>query len=183
MHNTVIDFINNTIHESSELEEPEKCPICYVVDTRPQYTLPHCGHTFHTECILNWMRFGNSNCPYCNNVPEEFKKKSNIYSRTSSHKKRKFQIIKNFCKKDNAPKVLKEAFKKLEKMENELKKIDTDIKNLNNTTGSFKDLKKLSTTLITKRHSKKTQIGKLILDITSVHIMPFFIIKKTVLKK
>ena len=68
-------------------------------------------------------------------------------------------------------------------MENELKKIDTDIKNLNNTTGSFKDLKKLSTTLITKRHSKKTQIGKLILDITSVHIMPFFIIKKTVLKK
>ena len=38
-------------------EDEEKCVICQEeLSNRQAYTLPECGHSFHTECIVTWFR-------------------------------------------------------------------------------------------------------------------------------
>lgn len=34
------------------------------------YTLPQCGHAFHTDCIMTWFRSNQTRCPLCNHNPE-----------------------------------------------------------------------------------------------------------------
>lgn len=36
------------------------------------YTLPQCGHTFHTDCIMTWFRSHQTRCPLCNHNPLSF---------------------------------------------------------------------------------------------------------------
>jgi len=41
----------------------EKCPIC--LEEHKTYTKTKCGHLFGENCIKEWIRYGNVNCPYC----------------------------------------------------------------------------------------------------------------------
>ena len=68
MENLTIDYVNNELVAENPPPE-EKCPICYEpFDMEQIFSLPECGHTFHTNCIYHWARLGNNNCPYCNNT-------------------------------------------------------------------------------------------------------------------
>ena len=50
------------------------CPICHETlesDSCPVYTLPECGHTYHTNCIVTWFRTCHKNCPLCGFIPPQ----------------------------------------------------------------------------------------------------------------
>ena len=46
--------------------EPDECAICYepMKDLAHMLHLPPCGHSFHGECILRWLR-SKPQCPLC----------------------------------------------------------------------------------------------------------------------
>ena len=41
------------------------CAICYDDTSKHQCTKLDCNHEFHSHCIVEWFRRGNSTCPYC----------------------------------------------------------------------------------------------------------------------
>lgn len=54
------------------------CPICQdsiVIEkdtTDPNITILRCDHTFHTDCLMEWIRHsGNTRCVYCNRYPNK----------------------------------------------------------------------------------------------------------------
>ena len=48
--------------------EQDVCSICLdKLDIEQKYKLPECGHTYHTNCIMQWVRAGHPKCPYCCN--------------------------------------------------------------------------------------------------------------------
>ena len=73
-------------------ENEEKCVICQEeLSNRQAYTLPECGHTFHTECIVTWFRHRPSSqdellpdgsCPCCCNKGINYVFKSRIWTRS-----------------------------------------------------------------------------------------------------
>lgn len=62
-----------------EEEEGDCCPICQMEmgdqeeelqdENAKTFRLTPCGHTFHTSCIVDWLRRGNTSCPTCRNDP------------------------------------------------------------------------------------------------------------------
>lgn len=44
------------------------CAICYDSDRPCDLTLPGCGHTFHTACVLSMSQY-DVRCPICRTVP------------------------------------------------------------------------------------------------------------------
>ena len=44
----------------------QQCSICTdpLSDETSSHRLP-CGHTFHTECIVQWFRYEHTTCPLC----------------------------------------------------------------------------------------------------------------------
>ena len=48
-----------------QLNNTDECVICYEsLKDKPSNVLP-CGHSFHRECIHNWLTRGNNTCPTC----------------------------------------------------------------------------------------------------------------------
>lgn len=41
-----------------------ECAICHESRLTNVYTIPECGHSFHTNCIMTWFRV-NHTCPLC----------------------------------------------------------------------------------------------------------------------
>ncbi|GFR07004.1 hypothetical protein TNCT_555891 [Trichonephila clavata] len=41
------------------------CPICLSVNDSETYTLIGCLHTFHSNCLRQWIEMNKSTCPYC----------------------------------------------------------------------------------------------------------------------
>ena len=41
-----------------------ECAICQENSVSPWVSLKICGHSFHSECINEWITY-RSNCPYC----------------------------------------------------------------------------------------------------------------------
>ena len=41
------------------------CSICMNDDSDRQSVQLECGHSFHTECIVQWFRHHNTTCPMC----------------------------------------------------------------------------------------------------------------------
>ena len=50
-------------------DSEDLCSICHVdmngCNQDSIYTIPDCGHKFHTGCIVNWFRVSDGSCPYC----------------------------------------------------------------------------------------------------------------------
>jgi hypothetical protein len=64
-----MDVITNAINILNiNLNTNEECMICKdELQCGQCYTLPECNHTYHTNCLINWFRNGDSRCPYCGN--------------------------------------------------------------------------------------------------------------------
>ena len=120
-----VDFPNN---DSSEI-----CMVCHdLLNTAATYTLPECKHQFHTHCIVTWFRHGRSQecvgswhrtedgrCPHCgntgiNNITVNESKYRSAFSMTSKEQQI-YKINKKEGIKKDAPKIVKNEIKKLDK--------------------------------------------------------------------
>ena len=43
-----------------------------------------CGHSFHTRCIINWLKRGQSNCPQCRTSCQVHEIKKLYFSQTEN---------------------------------------------------------------------------------------------------
>lgn len=42
------------------------CVVCMdALDSDHTHTMEHCGHKFHSRCIIGWLQRGNLSCPTC----------------------------------------------------------------------------------------------------------------------
>jgi len=51
-------------------QEENNCLICFeniILQNNNNHTIQECNHTFHSSCLIEWFRTGNSNCPTCRN--------------------------------------------------------------------------------------------------------------------
>ena len=154
-----------------------KCLICHDKLSNEQcYELPECKHQYHTNCIIQWFRSGNSNCPYCNSQFENDKDKN--YNKKYDIDSL-YPTIKSFSKKDIAPKILKKKVDNIEKMLLDLKKIKNDMKLAKSEVGKYSDVQKkiinLKNKIYKKQYSLYTKKTELL---NMVHIAPIIIPQK-----
>ena len=107
----------------------------------PMVTLPECGHKYHMNCILTWFRSDHADCPLCRTKPNMFIDKTDATIR--------FQILKLYSTKPNAPPKLVKDFKNYTRMV----KRHTDRKRKRQKLR--KELKKLQKKSIIKSYLKK----------------------------
>lgn len=81
------------------------CAICCETCEDDHTTTLSCNHSYHTSCILEWYRIGNSNCPLCRDDPE--------YSYERSWRERFAMISRK--KRTSLPKEVQREFAKLDK--------------------------------------------------------------------
>lgn len=111
----------------------QSCPICLsnMDDEKLIYKLD-CNHVFHTDCIMQWFRKSDGQCPCCldnpyNNDGEKLKRfylgywnQAYINQRCSS--------LRKLLRKNDCPHRLIKNFSSLKKKEEELKEIQRDKK-------------------------------------------------------
>lgn len=169
-----INPFNSNIDKKDEL-----CNICHEnLNSEQCYSLPECKHTYHTDCIIQWFRYGNSNCPYCNSkhsLEDDW-----IDKETQNNK---IKIIKKFSKKSECPKILKTKIKGIEKIEDDIKQFKEDFKKMNLEEGKYKDLQKKYRKAREKIWSKQRLLCKKKREIVDiVNIVPIIIPKKVTKK-
>ncbi len=89
--------------------EEETCAICLneFDDDESVYTIPECGHKFHTNCALRWYRSTNqTNCPLCRSMPDFFG--ISLGSRDG-----RIKLWKRLGRRKSCPKEVKKALDKL----------------------------------------------------------------------
>jgi hypothetical protein len=135
-----MSVINMQINEVDQLavidinaHVADRCVICYEdIDSTPSYELPECKHIFHQTCINSWFRQGNSKCPLCNNVGAGLTSKAQggyLHSWAI-----KFNFLRRFSKKKNAPLTLTRAMERLKKREDALRQLEVEYKDNKNKT-------------------------------------------------
>ena len=78
------------------------CLICHDdINSSQNYKLPECNHIYHTDCIIQWFRIGNTNCPYCNSKSENnlHDNNNNDYYYRKEIVESSYRTIKSFSKK------------------------------------------------------------------------------------
>ena len=180
---SVLQSLNNFVNTSSI------CAICAKsMDNEETYTLTECGHTFHTECIINWFRNCNIVCPFCNDIghSEELKKKAmerfikqtpRMIGFDESDHYLRYLNVKRIINKKNIPQWLKQKYSDLE---NTRKQYRSMIKNNNlitksNTPVVFKEALKKRKQNASEMWKTKIKIRKLLLEINHIPIIPLII--------
>jgi hypothetical protein len=164
------------------------CLICHDdIDSYQNYKLQECNHIYHTDCIIQWFRTGNVNCPYCNSKSENNICDSNNGGHYYNRRKiieSTYRTIKAFSKKEKAPKILKSKIKSIEKIQDQLKDIRDNIKKIKNEEGLLHDLQKKYRKYKTKLWNKQRVIyGKKYNLVGIVNIIPIIIPNKIKLFK
>ena len=98
----------------------DMCCICLsVMDNELLiHKIDECKHTFHSSCLIEWLRTSNQ-CPMCRN------EKNNIYRRKTSL----FRIIVNFLRrKNNKNKKLQAIYNKYKNIKNNYHKENKSLK-------------------------------------------------------
>lgn len=95
------------------------CCVCLDdINEDKSHTL-ECGHSFHSSCIINWFRKGNSNCPLCND-------KTITTNLGYFQKIETIKDIKKLSRKKSCPVVLKKKIEKIKIIEQQYKKAKED---------------------------------------------------------
>ena len=136
MDNLVLHYTSDNeleVSDKSEIEiNEERCSICYDSLKDKQSHKLSCNHSFHTDCIIDWFRMGNSSCPYCRDT----------VSNQSSFIKTKWKVtfLRNYSKRKNAPKILIKHVLLLKKEEEKYKTLTKNITELSKSSGKLNEL-------------------------------------------
>ena len=111
-----------------------ECAICHEPQHTNIYTLPECGHMFHTECIITWFRV-NHTCPLCKNEGIN----AHMCARDINHYYKK---AISWSKKKNAPEELKKDASKVRDLKAKLKIHYAQNRGLRSSHGKYKIISK-----------------------------------------
>ena len=76
-----------------------------------QYTIPECGHKYHTDCIIGWFRRSDGGpCPYCRAIPDG----QNPY-RSLSTLSGVISLWKRFARRRTCPVIVKKKCQEITK--------------------------------------------------------------------
>ena len=119
-----------SISEIQELNDKDDlCVICLSQLGDDDYSLD-CDHKYHTKCIIEWFRKGNSACPLCNDNP--FAEQQSYYYGNPLINERCSLIRRKFGRKKDCPPTLKKAIDKLRELETKQKDADKILKDFKN---------------------------------------------------
>ena len=119
-----------SISELQELNEQEDlCVICLSQLGDDDYSL-ECSHKYHTKCIIEWFRKGNSACPLCNDNP--LAEQESYYYGNPLINERCSLIRRKFGRKKDCPPTLKKAIDKLRELETKQKDAEKILKDFKN---------------------------------------------------
>ena len=120
------DTQENTTDELYALNQlNDICVICLSNLDQDDYILD-CNHKYHTKCIIEWFRKGNSNCPLCNDSPFLQADDDNYYYANPMINERCSLIRRKFGRKNDCPPTLKKAIDKLRELETKQKEAENE---------------------------------------------------------
>jgi hypothetical protein len=159
------------------------CLICHDdIYSNQNYQLPECNHIYHTDCIIQWFRMGNSNCPYCN---YSYNNEDNLRSYSSRRNKleKDYTLIKKFSKEKKSPKILQTKINQIEKLKIQLVSFKEELNKMKNENGKYSDLKKKYISIRQKIYKKTNSIYNKKIDLVQmVNIVPIIIPVKKISK-
>ena len=164
------------VEETTTSDTEEICVICREnLNTEQVFKLPECGHTFHTTCIISWFRRNHNKCPCCNHTGDETDEYGDVIRPIYGEK---VKILKEYARRKDAPKLLKQIVNKIKEYELKYKLLNEELKILQNKSGKYNDIIKE----IRQHRLKMWRCSKVIREqkrlLTDVKILPFVIIKK-----
>ena len=160
------------------------CQICLEDNnTDPFYTLPECGHSFHTNCIVHWFRSGYNNCPYCNNkgIGDGELTDSHWYSISPQ----KLKLFYNYSRRNDCPIELKKLFEKRHNINlkiKEKKKNQQIFRKETQTDINFTELKKKDRQIITNIRNLECSKRKIERTIVEFNIKPIILVIKKIIE-
>jgi hypothetical protein len=170
----MVDIIINPLHTDDDV-----CSICLDNLNKEQiYKLPECGHKYHTNCIMHWVRAGHCKCPYCGNNG------SNNEERWCqlSFNKDQYIMLRQFARRKDAPILLKKQVEQLRKLEQKQKDINKEYKKLLLKKGRFGDMKQIYAKILRTKYLNNKRIRKLKRTIcTCNNIIPLILVKKIII--
>ena len=116
MNDSETPEITNDLTEQNDI-----CVICLSELGTDNYTL-ECNHKYHTKCIIEWFRKGQSNCPLCNHNPTN--NTEGLFYGSPLINERCSLIRRKFGRKKNCPPDLKKALDKLRELEENQKEAE-----------------------------------------------------------
>ena len=165
---------NNELQVTNNTENNDKCGICQdLLSNKQVHQLDPCNHIFHTECIVNWFRLDNDSCPYCRN--------DGLISYDSIHNVStnwKITFLKNYSRRNNAPKILKQFVNTLRNNEEKLKLIIKEIKEFPSKKGIAKELLKENSRLRIKKWTIIRTINRNKRILKNLSIIPLYVKKE-----
>lgn len=156
------------------------CSICLDnLNKEPVYKLPECGHKYHTNCIMHWMRSGHVNCPYCgnnginnNNNEDEYGYNFCRYSYDL------YILLRKLSRNKNAPLQLKKHVEKMKILEQKLRDNNKIKKDFLLKSGEFNEMQKKYRKLCNKSWSISCRIRRMKRTIcNSNNITPLILVK------
>lgn len=144
------------------------CPICLdsidPSDTsespKSAYRLPECGCLFHSECIIAWFRQGRKSCPTCRAVPTNDNDNSSTPRRGRFWSSPDIKDARKFAKK-NPDHEINNLLKRLKKKEETRKQLLKDKKELQNSSGIYREIKRKITSIQRRIWLRNMEIIKL----------------------
>lgn len=161
----------------------ELCSVCHskMFEDDNCYMLPECGHCFHTDCIISWLRSDMSygRCPLCSD-----RGANHSYNTRSFHNLRtQFALIKSYIKTPKCPLAnnlfIQNEFKKYHKFQDKLNLIKHELTefNKNKNTFSYCDGEKYRRNLNRKKHTCQHQIFNIERTVGSIPVTPLIVSK------
>ena len=169
-----------TIIDPREADEGS-CSICLCAFNEEQvYTMPECGHKFHTNCIFHWLRGGNIRCPYCNNEGQELNNREEFSCRCCFNNER-YKLLRKQAMKKDCPIILKKLILRLRKLENNLKEIRVKHKEIKDKTFTYKDWLKIHYKNRRQLWNVNIKIRRLKREICECQIVPLIIVERRII--
>jgi len=171
-------MINIYLDPKQKDTQDEICSICHDKFDNNKYEIPECKHYFHTSCVIEWYRTGNIRCPYCNSTPSILDEDHMSYYGSRRLVANKYKIISNYCRRNNANVHVKKKVESIRKLNDKLKDMSTEMTNLTNEDGSYKEIKTKLSSLRRSKWSTQRIIYNKKKELTEiVNIIPY-ILKK-----
>ena len=124
-------------------DQNEICPICHdtiEITTHgvlAAYTLPECGHMYHTECAVNWFRV-SPRCPMCNDTGVAHHATVTPYLAVKSA----YASASTTARKKTASLELKRQYEKISKLNAAMKTLTATKTEIMGETGVYREIRK-----------------------------------------